>query len=50
MLFCRADTPPYSEIAASLGTTEGSIGPTRARCLKKLLGALNKGGLFRPAV
>jgi RNA polymerase sigma factor (sigma-70 family) len=50
MLFCRADTPPYSEIAAALGTSEGSIGPTRARCLKKLLGALNKGGLFRPAV
>ena len=49
MLFCRADPPPYSEVAASLGTTEGSIGPTRARCLKKLLGALNKAGLFRPA-
>jgi RNA polymerase sigma factor (sigma-70 family) len=49
MLFCRAETPPYSEIAASLGTTEGSIGPTRARCLKKLLGALDKGGPFRPA-
>lgn len=50
MLFCRADPPPYSEVAAALGTTEGSIGPTRARCLKKLLGALNKAGLFRPAV
>src|SRR5437868_5869421 len=50
MLFYRADTPPYSEVAAALGTTEGSVGPTRARCLKKLLGALNKSGLFRPAV
>jgi RNA polymerase sigma factor (sigma-70 family) len=46
MLFCRADAPPYSEIAAALGTSEGSIGPTRARCLKKLLGELKKGGLF----
>jgi RNA polymerase sigma factor (sigma-70 family) len=50
MLFYRADTPAYSEVAAALGTTEGSIGPTRARCLKKLLGALNEAGLFRPAV
>ena len=46
MLFCRADAPPYSEIASALGTSEGSIGPTRARCLKKLLGELKKGGLF----
>jgi RNA polymerase sigma factor (sigma-70 family) len=30
MLFCRAEAPPYSEVAAALGTTEGSIGPTRA--------------------
>ena len=36
LLFYRPDPPPYSEIAASLGTTEGSIGPTRARCLQKL--------------
>lgn len=36
-LFYRPDPAPYSEIAAELGTSEGSIGPTRTRCLKKLL-------------
>jgi RNA polymerase sigma factor (sigma-70 family) len=45
MLFYRPEPPPYSEIAAALGTSEGSIGPTRARCLKKLLGVLKKKGL-----
>ncbi len=44
MLFYEAEPPPYSEIAAALGTSEGSIGPTRARCLKKLLDALRKKG------
>ena len=44
MLFYAAEAPPYSEIAAALGTSEGSIGPTRARCLKKLLDALKKRG------
>jgi RNA polymerase sigma factor (sigma-70 family) len=44
LLFYRAEPPPYSEIAAALGTTEGSIGPTRARCLKKLLGLLRRRG------
>jgi RNA polymerase sigma factor (sigma-70 family) len=44
MLFYRAEPPPYSEIAAALGTSEGSIGPTRARCLKKLLDVLRKKG------
>jgi RNA polymerase sigma factor (sigma-70 family) len=43
MLFYEPEPPPYSEIAARLGTTEGSIGPTRARCLQKLLRALEKG-------
>ena len=37
MLYYQTETPPYSEIAAALGTPEGSVGPTRARCLKKLL-------------
>jgi len=37
MLYYETEPPPYSEIAAILGTPEGSIGPTRARCLKKLL-------------
>jgi RNA polymerase sigma factor (sigma-70 family) len=44
LLFYAAEPPPYSEIAAALGTSEGSIGPTRARCLKKLLDALKKKG------
>lgn len=41
LLFYQAETPPYAEIAASIGTTEGSIGPTRARCLKKLMQQLS---------
>lgn len=43
MLYYRAEPAPYSEIAAAFGTSEGSIGPTRARCLKKLLRLLEKG-------
>ena len=42
MLYYETETPPYSEIAAILGMPEGSIGPTRARCLKKLLKLLGK--------
>jgi RNA polymerase sigma factor (sigma-70 family) len=37
LLFYRPDPAPYSEIAEALGITAGSIGPTRARCLQKLL-------------
>ena len=37
MLFYQSNSPSYGEIAGVLGTTEGSIGPTRARCLQKLL-------------
>jgi RNA polymerase sigma factor (sigma-70 family) len=37
MLFYQPVSPSYAEIAAALGTTEGSIGPTRARCLQKML-------------
>ena len=48
MLFYAAESPPYAEIAARLGTTEGSIGPTRARCLRKLLKLLDKAGLKGP--
>lgn len=36
LLFYRPEPAPYDEIAAILQTTEGSIGPTRARCLQKL--------------
>jgi len=42
MLFYQTETPAYSEIAASLGISEGSIGPTRARCLEKMLRLLDK--------
>jgi DNA-directed RNA polymerase specialized sigma24 family protein len=35
MLFFRDEVVPYTEIAAALGVPAGSIGPTRARCLKK---------------
>ncbi len=37
MLFYLAEPPSYADIATSLGIPEGSIGPTRARCLAKLL-------------
>src|SRR5689334_3837393 len=42
LLFYQAEPPSYAEIAASLGIPEGSIGPTRARCLGKLLRILKK--------
>ena len=42
MLYFETEPLPYSEIAAILGTPEGSIGPTRARCLKKLLKLLGE--------
>ena len=40
MLYYEVPTPGYAEIAAKLGAPEGSIGPTRARCLKKLTRSL----------
>jgi RNA polymerase sigma factor (sigma-70 family) len=45
LLYYRADPPAYAEIAAQLGTSEGSIGPTRARCLDKLRKLLAKAGV-----
>ena len=42
LLFYRAQPPSYAEIAAELGIPEGSIGPTRGRCLGKLLRILKK--------
>lgn len=42
MLYYQPEPPSYSEIATAFGTSEGSIGPTRARCLKKLLRLLEK--------
>ena len=35
-LFYRRDPAPYAEIASMLGIPEGSIGPQRGRCLRKL--------------
>jgi RNA polymerase sigma factor (sigma-70 family) len=42
LLFYQSETPSYSQIAVSLGVSEGSIGPTRARCLEKMLRLLAK--------
>ena len=35
-----ADRPDYAELAQALGMPQGSIGPTRGRCLAKLRLAL----------
>jgi len=42
LLYYRVEPPPYAEIAAQLGTSEGSIGPTRARCFQKLRRSLEE--------
>jgi RNA polymerase sigma factor (sigma-70 family) len=44
LLFYRPDVPSYTEVAAELGMSEGSVGPTRARCLRKLRHLLEKAG------
>jgi RNA polymerase sigma factor (sigma-70 family) len=44
MLFYTSEPPQYSEISAALGVASGSIGPTRARCLQKLLAILEAQG------
>ena len=36
LVFLQEEPLPYAEIARRLGIAEGSIGPTRARCLAKL--------------
>jgi RNA polymerase sigma factor (sigma-70 family) len=41
LLFLQDEPLPYHEIAAQLGIAEGSIGPTRARCLQKLRAILD---------
>jgi RNA polymerase sigma factor (sigma-70 family) len=45
LLFYEVDPPSYAEIAARLNLPEGSIGPTRARCLQKLQRTLEKNGV-----
>jgi RNA polymerase sigma factor (sigma-70 family) len=42
LLFYKEEPPSYSEIAGMIGLPEGSVGPTRARCLQKLLRLLEK--------
>lgn len=42
LLFYVSEPPSYADIASSLGLPEGSIGPTRARCLAKLLRMLKQ--------
>ncbi|MGE5774930.1 MAG: RNA polymerase sigma factor [Chloroflexota bacterium] len=44
LLFYTEPRPAYSEIAQSLTIPEGSIGPTRSRCLEKLLRILENIG------
>ncbi|MCK6626264.1 MAG: sigma-70 family RNA polymerase sigma factor [Anaerolineae bacterium] len=46
LLFYRPDPPPYAEVAAALEMSEGSIGPTRIRCLQKLRRLLDGLGGF----
>ena len=42
LLYYRPNPPSYAEIAEVFGISEGSIGPTRARCLKKMLQLLER--------
>jgi DNA-directed RNA polymerase specialized sigma24 family protein len=44
LLFYADPRPAYSEIAQSLTLPEGSIGPTRSRCLEKLMKILEEMG------
>jgi RNA polymerase sigma factor (sigma-70 family) len=37
LLFYSPEPLPYEEVARAIGAKEGSIGPTRARCLQKLM-------------
>jgi RNA polymerase sigma factor (sigma-70 family) len=46
LLFYRSDPPPYAEVAMALDMPEGSIGPTRARCLQKLRRLLDDVGFY----
>ena len=50
LLFYQSDSPSYAEIAARLGISEGSIGPTRGRCLEKLLRLLRRLGVVSSSV
>ena len=43
-LFYVPDVPSYADIAEEFAMPEGSIGPTRARCLERLRGILSEMG------
>jgi RNA polymerase sigma factor (sigma-70 family) len=45
LLYYRPDSPSYAEVAAELDMPEGSLGPTRARCLGKLRRLLEQAGI-----
>ncbi|TWT40457.1 RNA polymerase sigma factor RpoE [Phycisphaerae bacterium RAS1] len=44
LLFFEAETPDYAEISRRTGIAVGGIGPTRARCFKKLETILGRHG------
>ena len=44
LLYYQPVPPSYAEIAVILDMPEGSVGPTRARCLEKLRRLLEQGG------
>ncbi|HSL46879.1 MAG TPA: sigma-70 family RNA polymerase sigma factor [Anaerolineales bacterium] len=44
LLYFRPEPLTYAEIAATLNIPEGSLGPTRARCLEKLRRVLERTG------
>lgn len=44
LLYYTNNPPAYNTVATQFGMSEGSIGPTRARCLKKLREFLEKNG------
>ncbi|MFN3331992.1 MAG: RNA polymerase sigma factor [Caldilinea sp.] len=46
LLFYRPEPMSYEQVAASVGVSIGSIGPTRARCLQKLEKLLRDSGFF----
>ncbi len=48
LLFYADPRPAYSEIAGKLSIPEGSIGPTRARCLEKMMKILEDIGFSEP--
>jgi len=46
ILYYESDAPDYRLAADRLGMPLGSVGPTRQRCLERLLGALERGPMY----